>query len=56
MKRDFIQNAQGCYEAPECSIIAFGFEGVLCESGRESWGLSNYAGDSVEEDEYTTIF
>ncbi len=33
MKKVFIQNAQGCYETPECSVIAFGFEGVLCASG-----------------------
>ncbi len=56
MKKDFIQNAGARYESPECSVIAFGFEGVLCGSGRDSWGLSNQAGDSVEEDEYSTLF
>ncbi len=43
MKKDFIQNAQGCYETPECSIIAFGLEGVLCESG-EGYGDEGAAG------------
>ncbi len=33
MKKDFIQNAGGRYEAPNCSVVAFGLEGVLCESG-----------------------
>ncbi len=32
MKKDFIQNAGARYESPECSVIAFGFEGVLCGS------------------------
>ncbi len=56
MKKDFIQNAGGRYEAPNCSVVAFGLEGVLCESGRSNWGQSNYAGDSVEEDEYPFNF
>ena len=32
MKKDFIQNAGVCYASPECSVVAFGFEGVLCAS------------------------
>ena len=56
MKKDFIQNAGERYASPECSVVAFGFEGVLCASGRESWGQSNYAGESVEEDEYPFNF
>ena len=55
MKKVFIQNAGARYKAPECSVIAFGLEGVLCES-RGSWGLTNQAGEDVGEDEYSTIF
>ncbi len=55
MRKSFIQNAGACYKAPECSVIAFSLEGVLCES-RGSWGQSNQAGENVVEDEYSTIF
>ena len=57
MKKVFIQNVGARYKAPECSVIAFGLEGVLCES-RGSWGLTNQAGggEDVGEDEYSTIF
>lgn len=42
MKKDFIQNAGARYEAPECSVIAFGFEGVLCAS--DGYGDEGAAG------------
>ena len=43
MKKDFIQSAGAIYEAPECSIIAFGHEGVLCSSG-DDYGDAGEAG------------
>ncbi len=44
MKKDFIQNAGGRYEAPECSVVAFGLEGVLCGSGEEGYGDEGKSG------------
>ncbi len=50
MKKDFIQNAGARYESPECSVIAFGFEGVLCDSGFNSvYHTENFYCDEADD-------
>ncbi len=50
MKKDFIQNAGERYESPECSVIAFGFEGVLCDSGFNSvYHTENFYCDEADD-------
>ena len=45
MKKDFIQNGQALYAAPDCHPFAFAPEGVLCGSGTsDEYGDEGYAG------------
>ena len=45
MKKDFIQNGQAFYAAPDCHPFAFAPEGVLCGSGTsDEYGDEGYAG------------
>ncbi len=51
MKKDFILNGQALYAAPDCQLLSFNFQGVLCSSyGEEGQAGANGKYYDDEED------